>query len=400
MANTYVKKFDMQNPFVIAASPATHGARNVIKSAAAKPGAIVMRNYGHTAGGGSEIRPYGAQMAAGAACQQSHALAASLTEDYASYQDYIDDVARARDGMDPSVKLWVSVGYLLDLRPDFDWKEKWLEEARAYQRIGVDAIEMHLNSPGIAYLGDENGGFLNIVRESVEAAVSAVKLPVMCKLPVEGCNGFAAMRAALDVGAYAVGPTARWKGMLFDLDFENASTAVGGGYGCSQSLPIICYMAARARQMGMDAPMFAGGGVYTAEAAAKLILAGSDIVQLGSLACCCGPTAVARVIRQFEELMDRMDYADLERMTGRAAQTTPESEQVRAQMLGDAYRSCAVQQEKCVGCGRCVDACWYDGIRITDGKAAKTKNCVGCGYCFSACPTGALAINRKEVLRR
>ena len=45
------------------------------------------------------------------------------------------------------------------------------------------------------------------------------------------------------------------------------------------------------------------------------------------------------------------------------------------------------------------DACWYDGIKISDGKAAKTTNCVGCGYCFSVCPTGALTVDRKAVLK-
>ena len=53
MANLYSSAFDMINPFVIASSPATQGARNVLKSAACRPGAIVLRNYGHGSGGGS-----------------------------------------------------------------------------------------------------------------------------------------------------------------------------------------------------------------------------------------------------------------------------------------------------------------------------------------------------------
>ena len=53
MAQLYVKKFDMINPFVVAASPATQGAINVLKTAKMRPGAITMRNFGHGAGGGS-----------------------------------------------------------------------------------------------------------------------------------------------------------------------------------------------------------------------------------------------------------------------------------------------------------------------------------------------------------
>ena len=57
MADLYVKSLDMINPFVVASSPATQGARNVLKSAKMRPGAIVLRNFGHGSGGGSFIGP-------------------------------------------------------------------------------------------------------------------------------------------------------------------------------------------------------------------------------------------------------------------------------------------------------------------------------------------------------
>ena len=47
MADLFVKKFGMINPFVIASSPATQGAANLLKSAASRPGALVLRNFGH-----------------------------------------------------------------------------------------------------------------------------------------------------------------------------------------------------------------------------------------------------------------------------------------------------------------------------------------------------------------
>ena len=58
-------------------------AEGVLKSAQGHPGAIVMRNFGHGAGGGSIILPAGANMLGGQACVQSHALGASLPDKYA-----------------------------------------------------------------------------------------------------------------------------------------------------------------------------------------------------------------------------------------------------------------------------------------------------------------------------
>ena len=57
MADMHVDCFDMINPFVIASSPATRGAENVLKCAQVRPGAIVMRNFVHGMGGGSFIYP-------------------------------------------------------------------------------------------------------------------------------------------------------------------------------------------------------------------------------------------------------------------------------------------------------------------------------------------------------
>lgn len=48
-------------------------------------------------------------------------------------------------------------------------------------------------------------------------------------------------------------------------------------------------------------------------------------------------------------------------------------------------------EEKCVSCGGCVEACFFDAI--TEGPDAMPvfdpEKCVGCGICVEACPQGA-----------
>lgn len=53
----HIDCFDMINPFVIASSPATRGADNVIRSSSCHPGAVTMRNFGHGMGGGGFFYP-------------------------------------------------------------------------------------------------------------------------------------------------------------------------------------------------------------------------------------------------------------------------------------------------------------------------------------------------------
>lgn len=41
----------------------------------------------------------------------------------------------------------------------------------------------------------------------------------------------------------------------------------------------------------------------------------------------------------------------------------------------------------CIGCGRCVERCKHDGIRISNNKAKPVnENCILCGYCAKVCP--------------
>lgn len=52
----------------------------------------------------------------------------------------------------------------------------------------------------------------------------------------------------------------------------------------------------------------------------------------------------------------------------------------------------SVDEEKCIGCGRCARNCAHKAISFTGGKAHIDKEkCVGCGRCIAACPFDAAA---------
>ena len=55
---------------------------------------------------------------------------------------------------------------------------------------------------------------------------------------------------------------------------------------------------------------------------------------------------------------------------------------------------CEIDQERCIGCGRCVKVCPYSAIFLEERKQGKiarviTAQCKGCGTCNSVCPTDA-----------
>jgi Fe-S-cluster-containing hydrogenase component 2 len=50
-----------------------------------------------------------------------------------------------------------------------------------------------------------------------------------------------------------------------------------------------------------------------------------------------------------------------------------------------------VNNDKCIGCGTCVDICPVNAISLQDGKAViNQEKCVNCGACAGACPVNAI----------
>ena len=58
-----------------------------------------------------------------------------------------------------------------------------------------------------------------------------------------------------------------------------------------------------------------------------------------------------------------------------------------------------IDEEKCNGCGLCVDACHEGALKLVDGKAKLVSEsyCDGLGNCLPQCPAGAITIEEREA---
>jgi electron transport complex protein RnfB len=56
-----------------------------------------------------------------------------------------------------------------------------------------------------------------------------------------------------------------------------------------------------------------------------------------------------------------------------------------------------VDEDACLGCGECVEACQFDALTL-DGAVVQVDGvrCAGCGVCVPVCPQDALGLERRE----
>ena len=58
-----------------------------------------------------------------------------------------------------------------------------------------------------------------------------------------------------------------------------------------------------------------------------------------------------------------------------------------------------ITENKCSGCGTCLDICPTEAIIMQDGHAVITMECIDCGACPRVCPEGAIKQTLPETVQ-
>ncbi len=63
-------------------------------------------------------------------------------------------------------------------------------------------------------------------------------------------------------------------------------------------------------------------------------------------------------------------------------------------LINSTYHLASVNEEKCIGCGTCVERCTVGAINLNDNEKAEVNKvrCIGCGLCAHSCPQSAITL--------
>jgi len=307
-----------------------------------------------------------------------------------SKMELIAEVKRRSAGLGALVSNIGYVGYRGG-RPGEEYS--WGEMARLSQEAGADAVSLHLNtgqSLAGRLIAEEPDYLRNVVRE----AKAACSIPIIAKLPMEGCDPAAVCRLALEAGADAVAPVARYVGLHIDVESETVPDWGGyHGFGGPWSLPITTAWTGRIRRDNPRAAILPGGGVMSWEDVARLLLAGATMAQVCTWPILKGYEVLPQALRRLRKWMEKKGYRSLDDFRGKSLAGLKESGELWARYWERGpYEGIWIEGEKCKGCGACAHVCFFDAIRVGEDKQARIDEakCVGCGCCFHLCPTEAI----------
>ena len=179
--------------------------------------------------------------------------------------------------------------------------------ARKVRGSAADFIELNLSCPNVS---EEFGVAIASSPDTVRAMVAAAKressIPVIAKLSPNTDDIAAVARAAVEAGADAIslintlGP-----GMAIDIVAERPvlSNTVGGISG--PAVKPIAVRAIFAVRGDVDVPIIGMGGVSTGDDVVELMMAGADVVGIGTAIHSRGVTVFKRVAEEILDFLDR-----------------------------------------------------------------------------------------------
>jgi dihydropyrimidine dehydrogenase (NAD+) subunit PreA len=279
-------------------------------------------------------------------------------------------------------------------------EKEWEDLARLATEAGADMLELNFSCPQMTShaMGSDVGSDPELCRKYCAAVRRGSALPFMAKMTPNITDMVPVAKACLEGGANGIAAINTVKSICnVDLDKKIGMPIVNGkssisGYSGKAVKPIALRFIQQMREAMPNLEISGIGGIETWVDAAEFILLGAKTLQVTTSVMEYGYRIVEDMKNGLQHYMEEQGVDRLEDLVGLANKSI-----IPAEKLDRDYKVYpSIDEDRCVGCGRCVVSC-YDGAHQAmewdkDKRRPKCDHdkCVGCLLCSLVCPVGAI----------
>ena len=287
---------------------------------------------------------------------------------------------------------------------------EWGELARKCEENGADAIELNFSCPNMAEggLGSDIGQVPQYVERFTRAAKSACTIPVIAKLTPNVDNMSPAAIAARNGGADGISAINTIKSITgvnihtYVAEPPVRGKSAFGGYSGAAVKPIaLRFIAELGKNKELRGLHISGmGGIENWNDAVEFILLGAGSIQITTAVMKYGYRIIEDLKEGLALYMNLKGFKSIEEMIGLGLDNVFTSTD---SLERDTILFPKFDQEKCIGCGRCVISCadgGHQALKMEDNRIKLDgKKCVGCHLCLLVCPEKAISSAGKRITR-
>ena len=290
-------------------------------------------------------------------------------------------------------------------------EQEWMDLARMCEDNGADAIELNFSCPNMAEdgLGSDIGQVPELVEKLTEKAKSGCSIPVLAKLTPNVDSMLPAALAARRGGADGFSAINTIKSIIgvnphtyISAPAVHGMSAVGGYSGNAVKPIALRFINEIASEPAFKGMHISGmGGIETWRDAFEFILLGCTSLQVTTAVMQYGNRIIDDLKTGLSRFIAEKGFSNIREAVGLAVDSVDLNTD---NLERDTILFPKFNQDRCIGCGRCVISCrdgGHQAIRFTENRMPMLdgSHCVGCHLCLLVCPQGAITSGRKRITR-